>query len=843
MAQPASASESDDEDTPKPLRFKVPQDSRSAQSRIPQRSSSFYFASTFNLAGQVLKPSQSSPTPLIQSPTNSHALIVNKSRRSDTTKSSSHGTVLSTRRLSQTGSRSPSEECTAMPCHGQSRQSTWSNNVECPAPGDTDNETKTGGGMSRYNTYKQKFLHRVGLAYCAVPTSDENLADRSRQLGQPSEACLRRAEQDTTASRRSSNETHGSAESAIASLSDYPSPLSTPTRSSFTSRTTTTSVNIALESSGFPAADRGACPILVPKVSFTPELDSIVKNHESSMFVAVDIDAVTDQPRSASSRAIEPALDLVIVVDNSSSISATSLTTSREVACYLSSQLRCPRDRLAILSTHGFGGLFGPRILLSMGPINIRQVREAIDTLFISTEKLGLNKSNALDVAVQLVMNTDTKNGDEHGCYRPLRHVVVLSPNSEAVSIFTRANSSVGLHFINSGVVSWNLPVLPLSRGWIISHNLSWSFSITDLDCDMHSQLRDMLVDLRWNYDHGKLINISIKVESGYKCQLQGIMGETAFLELSPGEKRTLLAKIQTGPLPDQQSRLLHFPSGSRTTSGGINIEKELENIIGDEYRTILSVAVQYENSLLPNGTVCTYRADARIPQYVRHSGGFGQLFASEATLAAAAPLRNSAVQQRLISHIASHQPPGQALATLANDFGSSDHPVSCATYLEFVIGELKHQVRSNECSEYGYRNATTANARHNRINYNSTLGRPLSDPAIPTRCASSHQTGTVAPRPVTRSKGHVPSPADDENTDTARRIWLELRKNSRGAARPQRSLGLPDEQNMKSLGFPVHEWKRIQSIALSNKRSLGQDSMRSLSYAGTGNRATAPWL
>ena len=888
----AGTPDSDDENTPKPLRIKMPQSPNPSsnpnpiRSHIPQRSSSFYFAHSVNPTNQFSVDLLSNPTPLIPSPMHSLALIVNKSRRSDTVSDPSCDASLSARRQLQRTLSSLSKEdkitssiivnpgeragddgldstekwrrvirvdpfpnnqrasiFTAPSCLTQSRKPTWSNDANDPEFVDTDCGTKTGRKASRLETYKQKFLHKVGLAYCTISSSDEDLTDRSRSTDQSLEAHHSCVERDLSGDCRSSTETHWTTESTIASFLDYPSPLSTPTRSSFTSRTAVTSVNSTPRTSSFSAARRTTCPVLAAKLYVTPELDCIVTDREGSMFVAVDVEAVVEQARSTRLGAPESALDLAIVIDNSSLTSAASLMTSCEAAYHLSSHLRFPQDRLAILTTNGYDGEHGPKIILPIGPIVTRRVREVIDTIAISTSKLECKKLDAIEAAIHLVMTSGPDNVGENSYHRPLRHVITFTPDSDTISASSHLDSSVGLHFVNPGLISWNLPVIPASRGWIISNNPSLPLSTIDHDYALHSKLKDMLVDLRQQYDYGKLTNVVVKIEPGYKCQLQAIMGETAFLELSPGETRTFLVKVQTDPLPDQSSRLLQFPSRSRTTSGAINLEKELENIVGNDHRTILSVLVQYENSLLPPGTVCSYRADARISENVRLLKGSDRFPASEATLTAATPIRNSAVQKRLISHIASHQHPQQALTTFVNDFGSPTNSMLCAAYLDSMVKELKHRARLHERIENVNDSSATADLRDDGTRDTANHGRPLGSPAIPTRCASSHQTGTIVHRPMSRPRGGVLSPTDNEDTDMARKIWLELRRNSRSVPHPQLSPGLRDERSIKSSSFPSHEWKRIQSIALSNKRSLGQDTMRSLSYAGAGTRASAPWL
>ena len=886
MDSMATTAESDDEDTPKPLRSKTPQNQASMQSRIPQRSSSFYFARSANVTSQQSVNSSSNLTPLIPSPVHSPALIVNKSRRSDTTSNSSYETILSTRprvqrspccipkenRLAastltnlwdhtdayelddgQNGSRaplvdsSPLAQCisihTAKAFLTQPGKPTWSDDIDYPGYDEPSCEKQTRGRISRLSSYKRKFLHTVGLGYCTISTSKEDSSNRSNLVDRSFEADNGCAEQDFGSNRKLSTETQGTTESAIASFLDYPSPLSTPTRSSFASRTTATSINSIPRTSSLPSARQHIYPILVAKLSLTPELDVVIADRENSMFVAVDIEAALEQVRPTNPGAPGSTLDLAVVIDNSSLTSVASLMTSCEAVYYLSSYLGSPQDRLAVLITNSHDGVGETRVVLPLGPIVTRRVREVIDAIAISTSKLDFPPTDAIDKAVQLLTTLGPENANKEDCHRSLRHVIVFTPDSAVVSSLNHGYDSIGVHFVNPGLIPWNMSATPVSRGWIISNDLSLPFSEVDSDHDLHGKLKDMLIDLRRHTDYGRLTNISVKVEPGYKCLSQGIMGETTFLELFPGETRTFLVKVQIDLLPDQSSRLLQFPSGSRTTSGSINLEKELENIIGNDCRTILSVTVQYENSLLPAGTVCTYRTDARLPKYTCRTGVSGQFPTSEGTLTVVAPIRSGTVQKRLISHLASHQHPRQALITLENAFGPLSNPASCAPYLDSVVKELKHQACLHEHFNNLNDGCATANLRDDKIQNKADQGRPLGNPVIPTRCASSHQTGTVVHRPLIRPKGCVPSPTSDENVDMARKIWLELRRNSRSVPHRELSPRLPDERNIKSNNFPNHEWKRIQSIALSNKRSLGQDTMRSLSYNGAGTRASAPWL
>ena len=530
---------------------------------------------------------------------------------------------------------------------------------------------------------------------------------------------------------------------------------------------------------------------------------------------------------------------------NSILTSPASLMASCEAISFIASKLCHSQDRLAILTTHGCGTEPGPRIVLSMESANAERVRAATDSITLFSTKTHTKIAETINAAARLEGKDSPKEVDVDHQDTSLRHVVVFTTDSDAVGPgLYQVDESTTLHFVNPSLVPWKTFAASSIHGWIIMNDLSPSLSTAEFDhFELHRKLEMMLADMRHHHDHGRLTNIVLKIKAGYKCRLQGIMGETTFLRFFPGEKRTCLVKVQTNLLPDQRSRLLAFPSGLRTASGAIDIEKELEHIIGNECRTILSVTVRYEHSLFPEGTICSCQSDARISEYVQIPEGCGQYASSEVTLTAAASVRKSVVQRRIIAHLATYQSVGQALTTLASHFGPNSNHSSCPAYLESMVKELKHRLRIQERYDSNCERGVMANVHDNKIhseNRQSMLSgnmiKPLCSAFSDPTCASTHT-------PSAQPTANISMTKDKKDTDMARQIWLELRRNSRSAHHTQTSMSPRSERNIKGGRFSADEWRRIQSIAVKNKRSLGQDTLRSLSYAGTRTQNSAPWL
>ena len=519
---------------------------------------------------------------------------------------------------------------------------------------------------------------------------------------------------------------------------------------------------------------------------------------------------------------------------NSILTSPASLNTSREAISYIASQLHHPQDRLAILATHGCNTESGPHVILPIEFASAQRVRLIVDSITLYSTKTDTRIIEALAVAANLLVEKPTEINTAFN-HLSLRHVIVFTTDPCAVSLNThQIDELVTVHFVNSGLVPWKTLAAPSTHRWIITNDLLSPLSTEKLDhSDFHRKLGNMLIDMRHYHDHGSLTNIVLKIKPGYKCHLRGIMGETAFLRLFPGQTRTCLVKVETNLLPDQRSRLLQFPSGLRTPSGAIDIEKELELIIGNEDRTILSVTVQYEHSLFPARTICSYQSDARISEYVQVPEGFGPM---------AAPSRNSIVQRRVVLHLASCQCPRQALTTLTSHFGINSNRLLCHAYIESMVEELKHRSHIQEHHAIASNSDVMTDPSDSEVRGNDcksfsvgTIGTPLQSTSSGMTDAIAH-TSSIPPT----TAGSI---AKDKETDMARKIWLELRRNSKSAHFTQTRTNTPGERPMKNSTFLADEWKRIQSIALKNQRSLGQDTLRSLSYAGTKTQKSAPWL
>jgi hypothetical protein len=151
--------------------------------------------------------------------------------------------------------------------------------------------------------------------------------------------------------------------------------------------------------------------------------------------------------------------------------------------------------------------------------------------------------------------------------------------------------------------------------------------------------------------------------------------------------------------------------------------------------------------------------------------------------------------------------------------FGETTTPLACPAYFEQLRRELKHRVwisdrpdrLQNEVSSHG----------------DSGLTSPFDHSKI-----SSDRLDTTSTAIVNKRLVRIPS---KESVDEARRIWVEMRKKARGRESIRELSGympVSDENLMK-----------IAEKALSNKRSLGADTLKSIATGRRKSGLFAPWL
>ena len=335
----ASSPESDDDVTPKPLRVKSQHNSDLLHSRIPQRSSSIYFSHPTNSIRQLPGDSDSMLSSLIPSPADSPSLTVSKSRRSDTSSTESHDNGISARQRQCPISSPPHVSKFPSSLENLSGSSSSSteysrgggskyvedrlranplivDNVDGLEHDNPESDDKVNRG-SQMRLYKQKFLQKIGTGFRARPATDNEITDRSKLITQDLALCHGYPERNVNLLPTLPGDSSGTTESTKAACFDYPSPLSTATRSSLTTWTAATSSNSTPSTPSLTKARRSTCPVLAAKLVLTPELDRVAMDCENSMFVAVDVEAVVEQCCLTSLGAAKSVLEIAVVVDNS----------------------------------------------------------------------------------------------------------------------------------------------------------------------------------------------------------------------------------------------------------------------------------------------------------------------------------------------------------------------------------------------------------------------------------------------------------------------------------------------------------------------------------------------
>ncbi|MCJ1310639.1 hypothetical protein MMC25_004304 [Agyrium rufum] len=643
--------------------------------------------------------------------------------------------------------------------------------------------------------------------------------------------------------------------------------LLTPPKSTFTSGTSISSDGKDLCFLHQPpsAVLSRRCPssktVTGARLNIMSELSGLDIATEQSLFVAIDVEGILEVKSMTDTSIVrkDQAIDLAVVIDNSAMTSPAALLRACESVRYIS-LLLSTSDRLAIYATNDPDAAGIPREILGLVPVNQRRVKTALDSLNSYTKRCSNGTKRALDKAVKALMEASSLSSIPNASAN--RHVLLLSsPAHQIDSTSSHPQENICFHLIDPGLITKVDRSLNSQWQWRVSAGIPNS-QVPSTASLFEEKLGALVQSFKSGSTPGTLTDLRLKLIPGPYCQIHGIMGDTEFTNLCVGETRTVLVSIKANNRPDHPTRLLDFPCSPRTASGAVDLMKELEAIVGDNSRTILTVKLAYTSDLLPENTRCKIKTEASVKEEDARSK-------CQPLIPAAGQEGSVQVQQRLIRHLAANQSPRHALTTLCDHFGADGSRSVCPDFVQAIIAELKYRARTidrlDDFRESFDDSASlndefwTLSSRHISLITENKLPTPFASPSQPTPRPSydvSSSPRTVITRyPSSPNVLHTASPSystagsttrtvsQREGVDQARRIWTELRKTSRGKNWKAQESTAPDSR----YGTTMDEWRDLQMLALRNKRSVGTDTLRSLSMGGAapGHRMakSAPWL
>jgi hypothetical protein len=331
---------------------------------------------------------------------------------------------------------------------------------------------------------------------------------------------------------------------------------------------------------------------------------------------------------------------------------------------------------------------------------------------------------------------------------------------------------------------------------------------------------------------------MQIELYPGRGCQIDGIIGSIHQVPtMSVGETHLVLAKILLGKAttpPDDRE--------ARETSSA-DLIAQLETHLGDTITSYLTVRVTYQHSGFPNNRNSAMNTESLKSHFT--------LLQTEATATvrrhdsqsawsprASRAIANPMVSNPLVSLVETHLPPDKARETLKR---LADEWVP----LPLAKRSQQHLPGSSEETVKPTKSRFAATI-------DSAFATPLASPPSATVSAAT-LSGLFARLP----QAHLMEERASSEVDPARKIWTEMRRNSRGGRnRHHRSsisadhyYSLEEESSPGQLssgdtsvstisnrlsvrqkaGDIEQERSRIMETALRNKRSVGAETLRSI--------------
>jgi hypothetical protein len=317
-------------------------------------------------------------------------------------------------------------------------------------------------------------------------------------------------------------------------------------------------------------------------------------------------------------------------------------------------------------------------------------------------------------------------------------------------------------------------------------------------------------------------------------CQLSGIVGNLHQIQaLSAHETHLVLANIHLGKVA---------PSRHVREASSDELMAELETDLGDTVTPYLTVRVNYKHSGFlshKNPTINTEGLSSHTTRLQTEATAVIRRHNSQSAWSprTSQTLSDPLASNPLIKLIETHFSPDRARETvkrLANDRA----PIPMTKLFQHLPGSSEETVKPSKSGIVARIESAVA-------------------PALLSPISAKASTSTISGPFARPSRAHLSYESASEEIDPARRIWTEMRRNSRGGRHrhsrtsisadhyfsleeeitPSRISSGNNSVSTISNGFgekrkcgDVHqERRRIMDVALRNKRSVGAETLRSM--------------
>jgi len=536
------------------------------------------------------------------------------------------------------------------------------------------------------------------------------------------------------------------------------------------------------------------------EVTVKAELDFLNSNTSCNIWVATEVVGQV-QPYTQNPQDAEP-VTIAVIIDNSLSSSDDALDTAYQLAFNVSDLLVHDNDLLTILTTSPMRTNHRRAQQNELYPLNrcnMDAVREALR--LVSEDRLPAPAWKEVILKTSRVLENEAEISPNR-----TRNVFILASTLVGCDCLEQIASFATIHYIQTGAVP------STTNNYSIK---GWNIPLPSLESDTF--LKDIVSVARQGTTATSVENVNIMLRPGQGCKVIKVYGQQIIERLEPGHRIIILTLLELTKHTTQLLTSTRTESFSRVDF----MLEELGTMLGDVYQKVLDVSIAYEDA---SDTV----RNSHKSCFLRRPDPSSQwsMASSESSLQSW-PEDAELVIGRLVLCRSMSIKPEAAIELLDSIFtGSDSHSTTLMNQMQAIKRELIYRVRAPYVDERnmgiylgdGDQSMQEPLGDENQTPSSSTLGSP--------RDGSPDSTLTVI---------HNRQVSTD-STDSARKIWLNMRKDSKTL--------LPESHDMQLLRAKQDQVVALRREALRNKRSIGADTLRSFSLSAVdGPGSAAPWL
>lgn len=523
--------------------------------------------------------------------------------------------------------------------------------------------------------------------------------------------------------------------------------------------------------------------------------------------------------------------------------SPATLEASCETARFLSSLLDSSNDRMAIICTSSISVEHRDlRTILPLSTPSPKKTKDAVDSIATSSERPRLS---ALDAAVRSAraLLEQTTLRDQNSELGPLAfaHIFVLTPNSSGICPEILTHDTIQLHLVCPGRVPWKGEGQVRCNGWKLqSMDTKPLQSVThtkDKDpSSLFNRLRTTVTDARQGLLHGAINDLILDIKPGQNCTIEGVIGSRTIRDLQRGEEVVALVRLKVGLPPAAGYTMTPRRRRDDSSPTCVDLDKEIDNLLGTTPVTMLNVKLKYKHSLLPPNTQCTISTSCQMKRQL-YTPDWQRIAPKRPTEQRINP--QTEVQKQFAFHIATHHAPRQAMMVLIEDFGDGGRRSACPEYIKVLIEELKYQARTIERFDLAdYRSGPLVLSAPRELRRDvwgeEHFGQGLFTAEdykpmewLHTDAPDEAVVRQVPSSPSAKLRGHLRERSGVTENGTV------LKKKPKGSV--MRRSGSENRSTSMSSTTTTTELdeatKKLRDLAVKNKRGLGEATLKSLAF------------